>query len=121
MLLAAGSRSGSIFAVGPIITRAVTAEVHTGGRCTLELNHGPVTEVGSVTEYQGASSVVVTAETAGSEPTDGFYAERYAPNPSLLSGVLVRRYSGNDGVWWPGRGNIQITYTAGRSATVGAA
>lgn len=107
-------------AIGPVVKRTVTSEVHSGGSLTIELNHGPVSAVASVTEYQGTSATVVTAETAGTQPTDGFYAEQYAPDRSLMSGVLVRRVSGNDTCWYWGRGNIQVTYTAGRSESTGA-
>lgn len=107
-------------AIGPVVHRTVTAEVHDGGGWAIELNHGPVSSIASITEYQGATSTVVTAESAGSQPNDGYYAERYAPNPSLFSGVIVRRTSGYDSAWPCGRGNVLVTYTAGRAATTGA-
>lgn len=105
--------------IGPVVQRSITSEVHSGGRGRIELGYGPVSTVGTVTEYQGTTAVVLTAETPGVEPTDGYYAERWAPNPALLSGVLVRRVSGQDTCWWSGRGNIQVTYTTGRSVSTG--
>lgn len=104
---------------GPVVRRSVTSEVHSGGGSRIELNQGPVYAVASVTEYQGATATAVTAETAGTQPSEGFYAERYVPNPSLLSGILIRRVSGHDSCWYWGRGNIQVTYTAGRAESTG--
>lgn len=106
--------------IGPVVRRSVTSETHSGGGSRIELNHGPVYAIASVTEYQGTTARTVTAETAGTEPSEGFYAERYIPNPSLLSGVLIRRVSGHDSCWYWGRGNVQVTYTAGRAETTGA-
>lgn len=105
--------------VGPIVQRSVTSEVHSGGSTAIELGYGPISAVGTVTEYRGTTATVVTAESAGTQPTEGFYAERYKPNPALLSGVLVRRISGSPCHWYWGSGNILVTYTAGRSVSTG--
>lgn len=101
--------------IGPVITRTVTSEVVYPHSCHLELAYGPVSSISSVVEYQGSTAVTVTAETPGTEPTEGYLPERYAPQPSLLSGILVRRSGGNTANWWPGA--VVVTYTAGRVAS----
>lgn len=100
-------------AIGPVVQRDVTHLVD-GGRPRLELPLGPVSAVSAVTEYQGTSAVTVTQETAGSFPSDGWVGERYDPDASLLSGVLVRRSGGSNTCWYPGTANISVEYTAGR-------
>lgn len=105
--------------IGPVVKRSVTSEVHSGGSTRIELAYGPVSAVSAVTEYQGTTATVLTAETAGTVPADGYYAERWTPNPSLLSGVLIRRCSGSTGLWWPGGGNVLVSYSAGRSVSTG--
>lgn len=104
-------------AIGPIVARTVTSEAHDGGCTSIELNHGPISAIASITEYRGTSGSAVTAETAGAQPSAGYFAERYKPNPSLMSGVIVRRVSGNTDAWYPGFGNVLVTYTAGRVAS----
>ena len=105
--------------VGPVVQRSVTSEIHSGGSTMIELGYGPISAVSAVTEYQGTHATAVTAETAGTQPTEGYYAERYKPNPALMSGILVRRISGSPCHWYWGNGNIQVTYTAGRSVSTG--
>jgi len=104
-------------AIGPVIQRSVTAEEHDGGGCTIELQWGPVSAISSVTEYQGETALVITADTPGASATDGYLAERYKPDRSLLSGMLIRRISGYDSGWYAGRGNITVSYLAGRVAS----
>lgn len=104
--------------IGPTIARLVTSERHSGGRHKIELYQCPVLSVSSVTEYQSTHAVNLTEETVGVEPTDGWYGERYKPQPSLYSGVIVRRLGGFNYGFWYGAGNVAVTYTAGRSTTV---
>lgn len=103
-------------AIGPVVSRTVTDERATGWRTKLELSHGPILSVSSVVEYQSGTGVTLTQETHASVPSDGYLPERYAPNPALLSGVLIRRVSGHDACWWEGHGNVLVTYVAGRVA-----
>lgn len=103
--------------VGPVVQRSVTSEAHDGGCTSIHLEMYPVSAVASVSEYRGTSGYAVTAETAGTQPTSGFYAERYKANRSLMSGVLVRRVSGSTDAWYPGFGNVLVTYTAGHAAS----
>lgn len=103
-------------AIGPVVRRVVTHRVD-GGRHRLELPLGPVSAVSAVTEWQGTSAVSVSEETLGTAPSDGWAGERYDPDPTLLSGILVRRSGGANTCWYPGTGNIEVTYTAGRVAS----
>lgn len=102
-------------AIGPTVQRSITSERHDGGQWWIELAWGPVSAVSAVTEYQGTTAVLLTNETVGTNPNDGFYAEPYDPDPSLLSGVIVRRVSGWDSAFYRGRGNVTVGYLAGRS------
>lgn len=91
-------------ACGPIVKRTVTDEKHNGGDSQIWLGHWPVASVTSVTEYSGMTAVSLTAETAST-----------APNGYLLDGSsLVRRVGKNDSAWAYGRGNVLVTYVAGR-------
>lgn len=102
--------------IGPVVQRAVTAEeVDAACSSEIELAYGPVSAISSVVEYQGTTAVTLTAETPGVQPTEAYRARRYAPNPSLMSGILVRRCSGSTRHWWPG--TVVVFYTAGRVAS----
>lgn len=103
-------------AIGPTVLRAVSSEVHSGGYPRLELRHGPVQAVSSVTEYQSTNPVPLTEQSATVEPTEGWYGERYAPDPTLYSGIVVRTISGFPARFWSGVGNVVCSYTAGRVA-----
>lgn len=103
--------------IGPTVQRAVTNERHNGGRDSIELHYSPVSAVSAITEYQGTVAHGLTEETAGSSPTDGWYGEPYKPDPTLYSGIIVRRLSQFDYRFWSGRGNIVCSYTAGRVAS----
>lgn len=103
--------------IGPVVQRAVTGEeVHAGCSSWIELASGPVSAISSVVEYQGTTAVTLTAETPGVQPTEGYRADRYSPNPSLMSGLLVRRCSGSTRYWWP-EASVVVSYTAGRVAS----
>lgn len=99
---------------GPIVQRAVTGERHDGGDADIWLDQWPVTEITTLTEYQGSTAVALTEETAGTSPAAGFYAERYRPGTAAYSGRVFRRSGGADRGFYPGRGNVVATYTAGR-------
>lgn len=102
-------------ACGFIVRRDVTAEAYDGGQDIIRLRN-PAYALTTVTEYQGTTGSVLTRETVGTEP-DGYWAEPHAPEPTLFSGRLYRRTGGADRCWQPGRGNVTVTYTAGRYAT----
>lgn len=100
--------------VGPVVRRAVTDEKHDGGRTVIELAHGPASAVATVIEHAGTTSKTLTEETVGTEPAEGWFGERYDPDPILYSGMIVRRVGGSDSRFEAGRGNVVVTYTAGR-------
>lgn len=104
-------------AVGAAVQRTITNEEHDGGSTSIVLRH-PASAITTVTEYQGTTGVVLTAETPGVIPSNGYKADRHLPDPTLYSGTLWRRQNGYDYWWWGwgGRGNITVTYTAGRYA-----
>jgi hypothetical protein len=91
--------------VGPVVRRSVTSETCAPHGSVIELAYGPVTAVSSVTEAG-------TALAAGD-----WYAEPYRPNPTLLSGVLVRRSGDFDHPWDCERGTVTVGYLAGRFAS----
>lgn len=101
---------------GPIVTRSISSEVHDGGRCTVMLAHYPVASITSVSEYDRGTQVSLTAETTTVLPANGYLADRYDPNPALWSRFLRRRSNGADAVFAGGRGNVAVSYSAGRFA-----
>jgi hypothetical protein len=107
-------------AIGPSVVRSVSGEIHDGGHPRIELRYGPVQAVGTVWEYQTTSLQVLTENTAAVNPTDGWYGERYVPDASLYSGIILRTVSGFPTRFWSGVGNVVCTYTAGRSTSTGA-
>lgn len=102
--------------VGPVVVRTITGEAHDGGLYAVHLAHAPITSITSVTEYDNGTERVLTAETTTTRPTAGYVADRYEPNPALLSRLLRRRSNGADTKFAPGRGNVVASYTAGRFA-----
>lgn len=104
-------------AAGPIVVRTITDELHDGGCDRIWLQSYPITSFTTVTEYDGTTGTVLTAETVGTEPSTGYLADRYGPNPALYSGCLHRRSGGSDWAFSSGRLNVKVTYVAGRYAT----
>jgi hypothetical protein len=92
------------------VARTITNEIHSGGYSMLTLRNAPASTITSCTEYQGTTAVTVTVETIGTAPSEGCLLDS-------TTGMLVRRSGGDDAVWYPGRNNIKVTYTAGRYAT----
>lgn len=103
--------------IGPTVARPVNNERLDGGRSFIELAYGPVMSISSVVEYQSRTSVTLTEASPGVEPTEGWYGERYKPDPTLYSGVIVRRIDSWGRNFWSGAGNVVCSYTAGRVAS----
>ncbi len=101
-------------AVGPIVRRAVTAELHDGGKSKVRTELWPVNTFTTVTEYLFTTPTVLTRETNVSKPDNAYIAEPYRADPTLFSGRIVRRNSGSDFRFPSGRENVEITYDAGR-------
>lgn len=98
---------------GPVVQRTITAEMHNGGSATIFLIYRPVSSVTSVTEYTGTSAQALAAESNTAKT--GF---DYMFEPQ--SGVLRRRSSNSDACFAAGRGNVTVTYVAGRYASTDA-
>lgn len=95
--------------VGPIVQRTITDEPHDGGRGVLSAVFYPIISITSITERQGTTAVTLTAENFAS-PT----ANDYSVN--LEAGLIYRRSGGCDRWFSSGRGNVRLTYVAGRFA-----
>lgn len=96
---------------GPIVQRTITNEAYSrdSRRGPLLLKSWPVVSITSVTQWAGATSTVLTAETPGSIPDAGYLAD-------LSTGQIFPRSAGHDALWPVGRSNIVVTYVAGRYA-----
>lgn len=97
-------------ACGPVVQRTITGEAHDGGGWSVSLDQFPVASVTSVTEYVHTTAYALTGETAATAPANGYLVE-------LETGVLLRRRVKVDWPWAAGRGNVVVTYVAGRYAT----
>lgn len=113
MYISAASQRLDLLA-GAAVIRTVTAEAHdTNGQSVIQLTYRPIVTVTSVTQYTGTTAQVLAAETNTAKTAFDYLvvAER---------GWLRRRASGYDTPFPVGRGNLVVTYTAGRYATTAA-
>ena len=116
-LITAASRRLDL-AVGPIVTRTVSNEVHEfatyrdwATRTTIEFDYCPVNSFITVTNYLGTTPTVLTQQTPGTSPSDGFFAESYKPDKTLYSGIITRK----TGLYpYPFGDIVACTYIAGR-------
>lgn len=106
--------------VGPIVQRTITDEPHDGGWPEIFLRYHPLTSITSVTEYDGTTSRVLTAETPGVQPADAFKTRRYSADPVYLGNEVRRRASGAAASFPAGEENVLVTYVPGRFATTSA-
>jgi len=95
---------------GPIVQRTITDEPHDGGCTSLGLRHAPVVSVASVTEYSGTVSLVLTAESNAVKTSSNFYFDP-------VTSRVYRRAGGWDYMFAQGRGNVLVTYVAGRATS----
>lgn len=93
---------------GLIVKRSVADEVHDGGLTMVWPDSVPVATIGEVVEYSAGTATILTAETL---TVAGDYALIDAGNHNSR---LHRRSSWNDRTFASGRGNIVISYVAGR-------
>jgi hypothetical protein len=99
--------------VGPVSSTPYD-EWHDGGYPILLLLHPPVLAITTITEAFGANTVRVLSN----QPLDGVSAvDSYGYTADLESGEITRRISGRAAPFTPGRRNIHVVYTAGRSVT----
>lgn len=93
---------------GPIVKRSIAGEVHDGGDSYIFPVHTPVATIGEVVEYSSGTATILTGET-------NLVAGTYVLEGAGTHLSLVRRRSSwSDSVFTPGRGNVVISYVAGR-------
>lgn len=105
---------------GPVVRRTITDELHDGGMGSVWLRHGPVASVSACAEAQGTSTVTCTQQTFGTQPADGFFLPAWQTSSAPYSGQVVRMSGGAESCWYAGRGNVKVTYSAGRFASTAA-
>lgn len=103
--------------VGPVVNRAVTAELHDGWRNWVRPRYTPVSSVTTVLEYSDTTPTTLAAETPTVHPVDAYLV---VTDRTPHSTMILRRSSGNDRVFVRGRRNVSLTYVAGRYATTAA-
>jgi hypothetical protein len=102
---------------GPIVQRTVTGETLDGGQRFVDLTYWPLQSLVSVTEYYGTAARTLTQETPGTVPTDSYVLY---PWRAWYKGRLYRRSGGCDAYFPTGRGNVVVSYVAGRYANTAA-
>lgn len=107
-------------AVGPVVQRTVTGEVHRGGTSMIRVRRYPVTSFTTVTEYDATTPQVLTAEDYDTQPSAGYWAEPWDTTTAPYSGRLHRRASGSSWTFPWGPEAIRVTYVAGRAANTAA-
>lgn len=109
-------------AVGPVVARAVTDELHDGGGLTITAKLGPIYSTPGITleEYDGTATTTLTRETFGDNQDQYGYLLEPSAEAGLYSGVIRRRSYGTDARFPAGVGNVRVSYTAGRVANTAA-
>lgn len=100
---------------GPVVQRTISSELHDGGVAKILLNKQWVSSVTTATEYVSTTGTTLTAESNSSKPSSAYLLESVGPYSWLR-----RRSSGGDTLYASGRGNIDVTYVAGRVASTAA-
>jgi len=96
------------YETGPVASRVVSGEQHSGGGTVVALRQLPVASVLSVVEYQGTLAQPLTQ--AASPGVAGAYSFTLEPE----TGTLTRRGSyGALSEWFAGRNNIVVSYQSG--------
>lgn len=107
---------------GPIVNTTFTDEAYDGGSLDIYLRNAGysqtvTTTISAVKEYDTAGTLTtLTAETASSKPADGYLLSKEPGERHRL----IRRSSGYDYLFAPGRANVLVTYTSGRAANTAA-
>lgn len=96
---------------GPVVNRTITGERHDGGKLRIFLEESPAFSVTSVSEWLHTTETVLTAETDGTKPSQGYLLD-HVGNLSFI----WRRAGGSDTNFAEGRRNVVVTYVAGRFA-----
>lgn len=92
---------------GPVIQRTVTSESHDGCGHVVRLRERPVAGVLAAVEYDGTNAQTLTTESNTAKTA-------YDVHLDGPTGALYRRSSNRDWSYPDGRGNVVVTYTAGR-------
>lgn len=93
---------------GPIIKRSIADETHDGGDQYIFPIQTPVATVGEVIEYSAGTSTTLTGET-------NLVAGTYFLEGAGTHNSRIRRRATWSDTWFPaGRGNVVISYVAGR-------
>lgn len=95
---------------GPVVQRTITGELCTATGNYVKLAHRPLVSVSSVVEYTLTTPTTLTPETNTSKTGNDYQLD-------LDRGYIYRRNNGYDQSWAAGRGNIVVTYIAGRFAS----
>lgn len=98
--------------IGPVVYGTVTGELHDGGGNVLYLNQRPVVSITQVVTYDNLTAATLTAESNTAKPTSGYFYD-------TSRGALLGRNANADVRFPVGRGNVAVTYVAGRFATQG--
>jgi hypothetical protein len=98
---------------GPVVVRTITAETCDGGASTIRLRYTPVSSITSIAEYLNTTSTTLTAESNTTKTVSNYRVD-------LRSGTIRRRNTNSDACFADGRGNIEVTYVAGRAANTAA-
>lgn len=93
---------------GPMTPQSFT-ETYDGGAPTIVLRHYPVISVASIVEYSGTTGQTLTAQTFVTQTGYDYLLDG-------TIGVLRRMSGGSPYLFASGTQNVQVTYTAGRSA-----
>jgi len=98
---------------GYVVRRTITDETHYCGAASfIDVRHTPISSVTTVTEYdQDGTSLVLTAESVSSKPTDAYLVDITLERPFRI----YRRSEG--GMYtFPAGGSVVLTYVVGRYA-----
>ncbi len=106
---------------GPIVVRTYTDEELAGGRDRVRVRHWPVSSFTTVTEYDGTTAQVLTAEDFDTQPSEAYSPQRWENTPTATyNGVLWRRTGGLAACFPCGPEAVKVTYIAGRAANTAA-
>lgn len=95
--------------VGPIVQREVEDEIHDGGRRLIFPRQTPVVSITALSEWSYTTEQALAAETNAAKTSNDYVLVNRGHNVQVL-----RRAGGGDSVFTTGRGNVAITYVAGR-------
>ena len=100
--------------VGPVVQREVV-EYRDGGAATIVPHETPVASVTSITEWDGSTQTILTADTWGTAgAADGYWLDQSATYAHACK--IERRSSGSRATFAAGSGSVKLVYVPGRFA-----